>query len=675
MVSEGLLVAAIVLSALSGVPGLFRPGAGRAGERLFVGLLTAAGICAGGGAIGALAWGWSSELAAVWPVPGGRLAIQVDAISAMFVLQIAALAVLGAWYGLEYWPQRAHPHDGRKLRVFFGAMTAGMFLLVVAKNAVLFLVSWEVMALAAFWLVCTEDEKPTVREAGFFYLLATRGGTLCLFAMFALVGAASGTMDLAGLPRALASPLGNAIFVLGLCGFGLKAGLMPLHIWLPGAHANAPSHVSAILSGVLIKMGIYGIVRLTAGCQAPPFWWGYTLLAAGTVSGVLGVAFAIGQHDLKRLLAYHSVENIGIICLGLGVALLGRSLGRLELVVLGFAGALLHVWNHGLFKALLFFSAGSVLHATGSREIDRLGGLWRRMPRTGLAFLVGAVAICGLPPLNGLVSELLVYLGLFRTGAEGGGPWLAGTLAAAALALVGALAVACFVKVFGAVFLGTARTPDALRAHEVGPAMLVPMAILGLACLAIALGAPWVARVLDAAIRTWLGEAAAPAPGLHRIAPLVGVSAISAALLLALGLGGAWIAARTRARTAHVPLGQGAGDGLGGPLPEPGFTWDCGYAAPTARMQYTSSSFAAILVGLFAWALRPSLRPPHLAGPFPAHQSFCSHVPDTVLDRALRPGFSLVGRLLGWLRPIQQGSVHLYLVYILGALVALLVWS
>lgn len=659
MVSEKLLIASIVLAAFAGVPGLVRPRDGRAGERLFVGLMTIAGLCACLGAMGALALDWSNELTAAWLVPGGRLAIQVDAISAMFVLQIAVLAMLGAWYGLEYWPQRAHRDNGRKLRAFYGAMTAGMLLLVVARNAVLFLLGWEIMAAAAFLLVSTEDEKPKVREVGFVYLLAARAGTLCLFAMFALLGAASGTLDFADWPRALASPARNAIFILGVCGFGLKAGIMPLHIWLPGAHANAPSHISAVMSGALIKMGIYGLVRLTALSEIPPLWWGYVLLGAGVVSGVLGVGFAIGQHDIKRLLAYHSVENIGIICMGLGVAVLGRSLGRPELVVLGAAGAMLHVWNHGLFKALLFLSAGSVLHATGTREIDRLGGLWRRMPRTGLGFLVGAVAICGLPPLNGLISELVVYLGLFRTSAEGGGPWIAGALAAPALALVGALAVACFVKVFGAVFLGNARTPDTECAHECGPAMWVPMAVLGAACLFIGLGAPLVARVLDVAVGAWAGTAAGfPIPALNRIAPLVWVSATSAALLVAIALFGTWLTVRARARSADAEVG----------------TWDCGYAAPTARMQYTSSSFAGMLVSLLGWALRPTAQSPKLSGPFPAPAVFHSHVPDTVLDRALLPSFALTGRLLARLRPIHHGNVHLYLLYVLGAVVALLLW-
>jgi len=652
--SEPLILAAIVVAAASGIPGLFLPRTGRGGERLFVTLLTVAGVCAAAAAVLALARGASDELVAPWPVPGGRLVVRVDAIAAVFLLQIALLAVLGAWYGLAYWPQREHPRDGRKLRAFHGAVTSGMLLLVVAQNAVLFLGGWEIMAAAAFILISVEDEQPGAREVGYLYLLSTRASTLCLFAMFALLGAVSGTLDFGGWPRALASPARDAIFVLALCGFGLKAGIMPLHVWLPGAHATTPSHISALMSGALIKTGIYGLVRLTSMCEAPPVWWGYTLIGLGVVSGVFGVAFAIAQHDLKRLLAYHSVENIGIICLGLGVALLGRAAGRPALVALGIGGALLHVWNHGVFKALLFLGAGSVLHATGTRELDRLGGLLRRMPATGLGFLVGAVAICGLPPLNGLISELLVFLGLFGAAEIGRGAWLAGSLAAPALAFIGALALACFAKVFGTVFLGEPRSDEVSRAHEAPAMMLAPMVVLAAVCFAVGLGAPLIAVPLDAAARAWAG---AELPGLAAVAPLASVSVLGAGLLALLLAVSAWLRARARAETAAAG------------------TWDCGYAAPSARMQYTASSFGGGLVGLLAWALRPEAHQARLERVFPGPASFHSHVPDMVLDRGIVPAFSLAGRLLARLRPLHQGSVHVYLVYIVGALLALLVWS
>jgi len=652
-VSTWLVVAAIALAAVSGLPGLVRSPRGGGGERLAAALLVLAGAVGVAGGLWSLT-GHPSALDAPWAVPGGRLNLGVDALSAVFVIPIALVSALGAIYGLEYWPQRAHPDSGRTLRAFYGILTAGLLLLVVARNAILFFLGWEMMALAAFLLITTEDRKASVREVGYIYILATRVGTLCLFATFSLLFAATGSLDLDDWVPAFAGPLRDAIFVTGLVGFGLKAGVMPLHVWLPGAHASAPSHVSAQMSGVLIKVGIYGLVRITALCAAPPVWWGVALIAAGAVSGVLGVGFAIGQHDLKRLLAYHSVENIGIICIGLGVAVLGRALGRTDLVALGLAGALLHVWNHGLFKSLLFLSAGSVLHATGTRELDRLGGLWRRMPRTGLAFLVGAVAICGLPPLNGLVSELLVYLGLFRAAIGGGGLiWLVAMLAAAALAMLGALALACFVKAFGAIFLGAPRTSDVDRAREVGPAMWAPMAALAGLCLFVGVGAPVIAPLLDRAVAAWLGGAA---PELGGAAPLTAVAITGGALLAALAVVGGWLARRTR----------GAPAGLA--------TWDCGYAAPSPRMQYTSSSFAEMLVRMLSWALRPDRHAPALREPFPSAATFASHVPDTVLDRGVRPVFTLIERVGGRLRRLQRGSIHLYLLYIVATLLVLLLW-
>jgi hydrogenase-4 component B len=434
----------------------------------------------------------------------------------------------------------------------------------------------------------------------------------------------------------------------------MKAGIMPLHVWLPGAHANAPSHISAIMSGVLLKTGIYGLVRITSLFAHPPLWWGWLMLGLGTTSAVLGVAFAIGQHDLKRLLAYHSVENIGIICMGLGIALLGRSLGRVDLVLLGLAGALLHTWNHSLFKALLFLAAGSVVHATGTREIDELGGLSRKLPWTSLAFILGAAAICGLPPLNGFVSELFVYLGLLHeTTSPGGRLWLTGAFAAPALALVGALAVACFVKVVGAVFLGEPRTDKAQAAHECGAAMKLPMGILAGLCIFIGAGAPLVAPVLDRAVTSWAPEQARLA--LSSLAPLGWVSGAALALIAATFA----LALLLRSRLRAAPT-------VG--------TWDCGYLRPGASMQYTASSFADMLVGFFAFVLRPRTHSPRLAAVFPKGEGFHSHVPETVLDVLVVPSTRWVARGFQWMRWVQRGDVHRYLLYILVTLIFFFLW-
>jgi hydrogenase-4 component B len=408
---------------------------------------------------------------------------------------------------------------------------------------------------------------------------------------------------------------------------------------------------------VLIKMGIYGIVRVSSFFPDLPAWWGGTLLALGVISGVLGVAFALGQHDIKRLLAYHSVENIGIIVMGLGLAVLGRALERADWVVLGLSGGLLHVWNHGLFKALLFLSAGSVIHATGTREIDRLGGLSRRMPRTALFFLIGAVAICGLPPLNGFVSEFLIYVGLFSTVTDGGDWTQSGAaFAAPALALIGALALACFVKVYACVFLGTPRSEDSGHAHEAGPSMLWPMAVLAGCCVAIGLAPQLVAGLLDRAAAAWAPESM-DLPLLSEAAPLAWVSILAGALIGAALLVAALLWSGLRR----------------GPVTSAG-TWDCGYAASSPRIQYTASSFAQMLVGLFGWALRPRVKQPAPLALFPGKEHFHSEVPETVLDEAVVPGFRFTAWCFSWFRWVQRGGVHSYLLYILAILLALLLW-
>jgi hydrogenase-4 component B len=657
--TELLIIAAIAIAAASGLPGLVASRTSLAAQRITT-LLAVLGAALGLSGVG---WFWatgeSRPLELPWAIPGAEFSVAVDALSAIFLVPVFLISLLGNVYGLGYWKQTEHPENGRKLRVFYGGLTAGMALLVVARNSILFLFGWEIMALSAFFLVTTEDRDPEVSEAGWIYLVAAHTATLCLFALFALLRAASGSYAIAPLAEgSLSAAMATAIFVLALCGFGLKAGIMPLHVWLPSSHAIAPSHVSAIMSGVIIKMGIYGLVRITSLIPNPPLAWGCIVLALGVVSGILGVAFAVGQHDLKRLLAYHSIENIGIIVMGLGLALIGRSLGRSDWVLLGLCGSVLHVWNHATFKALLFLGAGSVIHAVHTREIDQLGGLAKRMPWTALAFLVGAVSICGLPPLNGFVSEFLIYVGLFRSLGYGEGPSFAGAaFGAPALALIGALAVACFVKVFGAVFLGTARSEHAARAHESPPSMLGPMAVLAGCCFLIGLAPLVVAPVLERGAFVWAPEFAREAPRLAALAPLGWISLMGVSLVAGLSLAGAALG---------LVLRKGGIERYG--------TWGCGYLAATPRIQYTSSSFAQMLVLLFSWALRPRTHRPGELPLFPKRADFHSEVPDAVLDEAVLPTFHFGAWLFSWLRIMQQGNVQIYLLYIFLALAALLLW-
>ena len=644
------LIVGMLCIAVSGVPGLL-DGRERGGERLAAALTLLGCLACLAGIVAALVAG-GLELQLPWSLPAGRFVLRVDALAAAFLLPLLLVVAAGAIYGLGYWSQREHPDNGRKLRLFYGLISAAMILLLCAGNSVLFLLGWEVMALSGFFLITTEDRRPEVRRAGYIYLIATHTGTLALFGLFALLGQVTGT---AAWPTAgtLPGAGSTAIFLLGLFGFGMKAGLMPLHVWLPGAHAAAPSHASALLSGVMIKTGIYGLVRLTSLFAAVPAWWGWTLLLAGAVSGILGVALALAQHDIKRLLAYHSVENIGIIVMGLGLALLGRSFGQPALILLGLAGCLLHVANHGLFKSLLFLSAGSVIHSVGSRDIDHFGGLLKLQRRTGLFFLGGAVAISGLPPFNGFVSEWLIYLGAFHAvGHSGRGLYLA-LLAAPALALIGGLALACFVKVFGVTFLGEARSEAARHAHEAPVTMLMPMALLLAACAWIGLVPGSVAPLLAAAAGNW---SAAPLPPLEaHLAPLALIG-LSGWLLLALLLGlGLWLRRRSK---GHAPKEA---------------TWGCGYPLPTPRMQYTASSFAATLVGLFRFGLGSERHGGWTNGLFPETAHFASHTPDLVLDRALTPAATRLAAFFRRLRQtVQHGITSIYLIYVVGALIVLL---
>ncbi len=651
--NEWLALAAVVLAAVSGLTATPTDRRRRTGDLVAAAVMLMAAGCGLVAAFRALAGHVGDALELGWPVPGGRFAVRVDALSALFLAQIFVIGALGSVYGTAYWPAPEHPRDAVKLRVFYGLAVAGMALLVVAQNGLLFLMGWEIMALAAFLLVSAEDDKPEVRESGYVYLVATRIGTLALLAMFLVLRASVGSFSLALGGLSAGSPFGTAAFLLGVVGFGIKAGAMPMHVWLPGAHANAPTHVSALMSGVFIKMGIYGLFRLTSFYDQPPLWWGGVIFALGCVSAILGVLFAIGQHDLKRLLAYHSVENIGIIAMGLGLALYGRASHDPTVAALGMAGAALHVWNHGLFKALLFFGAGSVIHATHTRDIDALGGLAKNMPRTALAFLIGAVAICGLPPLNGFVSELFVYLASLRAAlGDLGAPALCAGLGAPALALVGALAAACFVKVFGAVFLGAPRSSSGRSAHESPPAMLLPMTALCLCCAVIGLVPLVVAPPLQRAVGEWLRSAAVP---LTDAAPLAAIAASNALLVVAITAGVAVLIRRSR--TAPRAL-----------------TWDCGYAAPMARMQYTASSFGASLVGLFALALRPRRDAVELPEAFPAKRRFHSHVPEVVLDLLVWPASRRLAAAANWFRWLQAGSIHLYFLYVLCALVVMLIF-
>jgi hydrogenase-4 component B len=597
----------------------------------------AAWVLAGGGT-----WDWSG----LFPIGGQLPHLRLDGLSAFFLALVSVLGALGGIYSKEYWSERKHPVSAPAGRIWWNALLLCMGLVLISANGIHFLIAWELFTVTAYFLITLDRARTEVRKAGWLYLGASHAGTLCLFALFAATAGHTGSWDFDSI-RGVAglAPL----FWLALVGFGVKAGLFPLHIWLPSAHANAPSHISAILSGVAIKMGIYGLMRFS-GLMDLPVTAGWVVAGLGVASAVLGVAFALGQHDLKRLLAYHSVENIGIILIGLGFAMTALSQGTPKWGVLAMAGGLLHVWNHGVFKALLFLGAGSVLHATGTREMSRLGGLWKLMPWTASCFTLGAAAISGLPPLNGFVSEWLVYLGLFDIVSQRSPSAWAAVPAAVLLAVTGALALACFIKVVGIVFLGLPRSREALAAHECGKGMRIPMLVLVVICLfiGIAPGVLWPAlsRAIEAWHPGWGGEQV-PAPlltlGLCNGA-FCAVAAIAVLLL------------RRRVRQNGV---------------ERAVTWDCGYAAPTVRMQYTAGSFAAIITEWFAWILRPERHDQPPLGPFPARASYVEHTPETVLEKAVEPAAGLLLATSNAVRRLQHGRIQSYIAYMMIGIAAL----
>lgn len=640
----------------SGVPAWLVGRRSNCGERLSAALMLGGTLLGLGAVCWTLANAASPEFVRNWALPGGHFALRLDGLAAVFVLPAFLISGLGSLYGLGYFSHHHHPAAAGRLRLWYGILAASLTILPSCQNAVLFLVAWEVMALSSFLLILTEQEKEGTRRAAFIYLASTHVGTLALYAFFILLDQGRHTFDFPMLASIDATtPVAAAMFVIALLGFGLKAGIMPLHIWLPEAHAAAPSHVSALMSGVVIKMGIYGLVRMTSFFVHIPPWWGWTVLALGVVSGVMGVVFAIAQHDIKRLLAYHSVENIGIILIGLGVALLGRAFDQPALVVLGLAGALLHVINHGLFKSLLFLSAGSIIEATGTRQIDSYGGLMKQMPITGLCFLGGAMAICGLPPLNGFVSEWLIYLGLLHT--QSAGVHSAASMAVVAapmLAVIGALAVACFVKVVGVTFLGEARKVWPQAIVESPRSMTMAMLTLLGCCAIIGLVPIVVVPVLGAALAAW-GAVATVGEFPGALAPVGWISVSGGIVLLLVGGLALW------------QLRMAADPGL-----RPS-TWGCGYPRPTARMQYTAASFAEMLTGLFAWGLWTDIKGKLPFGFFPEAATLSDHTPDVVLDRMVYPacrGLSLAAfKVRSFL---QHGILGVYLLYVALTLCGLL---
>lgn len=646
-----LVITATILAASSGVPGLFLRH-GPLGQRLATAVALSASLLALPPLISMLIRGEQTGFVLDWNLPFGACDIALDPLSLFFLIPIFLIFPLGSLYACGYWPAASHRSTEPCVTFFYGLLTAAMALVVMSRNGALFMIAWELMALSGYFLLVTEHEESEVRCAGTVYLIASHVGAAFLLLLFSQLRLVTGSFIFpsAGMlqPSAASASL---IFIAALVGFGSKAGIMPLHIWLPSAHANAPSHVSALLSGVMLKMGIYGILRVVSFFPVPELWWGTLLVVAGLLSALMGISIAAVQKDIKRLLAYSSIENLGIITAGLGMALLGRSTGNPRLAYLGLAGALFHVLNHSIFKPLLFFCAGSVMHATGTREMDRMGGLASRMPWSAALSLCGAVAICGLPPFNGFASEFLLYFGFFGE-ALAPEPYLA--LGAPVLAVVGGVAVISFVKLYGITFLGASRSPGAARAHEAPAAMLAPMVLLGGLNLLGGLFPQLFLAMVDP-VASAIGVSSPGFTGMP-IRPVwftvAGGSVLALAALLFLYL---------RHRQGLLPAATGS-------------TWGCGYLRPTPRMQYTASSFGDMFGSLAAPMIRTRTRVGRIAGltPAPVHLSYAPE--ETILFRVIQPVLSVVGVAFSFLRRLQHGEVQIYILYIFVTLILLMLW-
>jgi formate hydrogenlyase subunit 3/multisubunit Na+/H+ antiporter MnhD subunit len=594
----------------------------------------------------------------------GGVVITLDRLGALFLALVAGVGLLAAIYGFTY----TAAFDGRRSLGAFGLMFNGFLLgmsaVACAGGIFTFALAWELMALTSYFLVLTEHERDEARQAGLWYLAMTHVGLVLLLPMFLLMAPSPGATTFADLRAGAAllpSGVRSAVFLLALAAFGSKAGVVPLHVWLPRAHPAAPSHVSALMSGVMIKLGIYGLLRVSVDLLGPgPAWWGGLVLLAGSASALGGVLYALTDVDLKRVLAYSSVENVGVILLGVGAGLVLRSYGFDVLAWAAFGAALLHCVNHACFKALLFLAAGSVAHAAGTRNLERLGGLARGMPATAAFFLVGAAAAAALPPLNGFASEWLIFQALLagsRIPPPGGA---VGTpLAVGVLALTSGLAAAGFVRAFGIGFLALPRSEAAARARDPHWSARAVMGVLAAACLVLGLASP---QVIDALNGTFAAPAPVPAvaaaPGAVWLVAADGIAQVSPALLALLLLAVAVpAAALVRRRGAGVRLAD---------------TWGCGRIHQTARMEYTAAAFAEPLRRIFSELYRPRTELQVSASPesryFVRSITYTTQVVPRFEEVLYHPVLRAARAIATQVRRLQAGSVHLYLLYVATAL-------
>lgn len=607
----------------------------------------------------------------VSPIPLFSFRIHVDNLSAYFVLGLSIIAICVSLYSIGYLKH----YEGRRMGLFnflYSLFILSMILVFTSGNAVFFLIAWEVMSAVSYFLVVFESEKEETRKAGTLYLIMTAIGTAFLLAAFMLMYAYTGSFDMFGSVAAIPAGVKSLMFVLFVIGFGTKAGIIPLHIWLPAAHPAAPSNVSALMSGVMIKTAIFGILRFVLGyLKVQDAWWGVLLLVLGVVSAVLGVAYAMMERNVKRLLAFSSIENIGIILMGIGVSFIGFAQKNTLVSSLALTAALFHTLNHTLFKSGLFLGAGSIQFAAHTKDIEKLGGLIKKMPATGLLMLCFSIAISALVPFNGFISEWLTYQSLFAGLAPGHAAInIVAIISVAALALSGALAVACFAKLFGISFLGKPRSSHASNAKEVPWTMRIGMGILAAACLAAGLFPKTVICMIDLVVSSAGGiSLASQLQGGFAFASMpleINGNSITPLNLLAI-LAGIIILVLFIVRI------------IGGKYITRKYgTWDCGYEALNARMQYSATGFSKPLKIVFRILFRPS-RELKKSGDLPYHPEKMEYTvtSESIFEKHLyEPLTSFVQNVSKKFKySVQTGSIRRYLAYIFLALIAVMLYN
>ena len=558
-----------------------------------------------------------------WSFPVDRIAVHLDALGAFFLAWSLPMTLLGTVYATGYLRPWFRTRNAGVQYALLNVTALSFLMIYTLESAFVFLLGWEIAAVAAWLAVVWEYRNSKIRFAGFNYLVSTHLGLFILLAAFMVMYSQAGSMDFQAFGAFLhrPSPLRNVTFILLVTSFGLKSAFFPFHTWLPRAHSAAPAHVSALMSGVIHKAGLFGLLRVTLLAGAPEPWMGWYVLGFSSLSVLVGALYTTAQRDLKRLLGYSSTENVGIAGMGFGLGYLGLSWNQPALVVLGFAGGILHLLNHALFKCLLFYAAGAVYRATHTVDLERLGGLARRMPWTAGLFLLGGLAISALPPLNGFVSELLVYAGLLGQAAPAGMERILLVGGAALLAFAGGISTLAMTRAFGVAFLGAPRDPGVHCDGEVGRSMRIPMIAHAAGAAALGLFPGLGLAVVERPTRLFLELLPGAVPvDVRTLGPaaLLGPAA-RLGLLLVVVLAALLLVRRALAGEAPAPVHV---------------TWGCGYTAPTARIQYTAASYSAQFARIFETVLVHLRRERLPQGPFPERGAHLgTHCVDAVEQR------------------------------------------